>query len=58
VDAPEVARQLIATPKLIIIIVWSISGIHVIIFLQVLHSIPRTSSITSYVASTLFQLSV
>jgi hypothetical protein len=59
VEAPEVGRQLIATPKLMI----TIFGVfreftRLIIFLQELHSISRPSLIAFYMAATLSQLSV
>jgi transposase len=43
VEAPEVARQLIATPKLMITIFWDVSGIHVIDYLP-----PGTSFDSTY----------
>jgi hypothetical protein len=47
VETPEVARQLITTPKLMITIPWAVSGIHAIdYFLQVFYSIPRILVIT------------
>jgi hypothetical protein len=41
VEAPEMARQLSATPKLMITIFWGVSGIHVIDYL------PRGTSFDS-----------